>query len=781
MNRFLSLLLCLSLLLSLTACAAPAADITDPSTAPAATEAPTEPTPPTVEAVYADAARAVEDAACLELSATVNKRVSFGTEVHTQSSTQHISIQNYGTDNLICAVEDSTTLGSYLSSSTEFYSDGTAYLLLDSLPFSAQMEPGDYLARFVPAVLLSEGLYTTVSEETDSAGNTVISFTAPTEAEHWAMPAEGILQSASGKATLNNAGALVKSCYSLTYSYGPAQITQETTVSVAYPENLNLRNNIPVAEDAYTQLEYLDAPMLLNRAIYNIHEANSLSATVTGNMTSGFSHDILYTRDQAATFRRGEELLASLQQNRMAENPFSDPEVTKSHLSLIDGVCTLSENDSEPEAQDLTDAQIQERCISAVADHLWSAEYLKSAAMTDLGSVFRLDFGGNDALAELLTQKISAAFYADEAFLTDMANSGTVETLEAVLTIDKYTGYPVYYQSTFKAAYAMDGRDCALSETQVIQFLIGSARTHEVITGTPAPDALPETPATPLFYRVTGAGDQELWLLGTIHIGDNRTAHLPQEIYDALAASDALAVECDTVNATKKLESDPAFAQSVLDAYFYSDKTTLQAHMASPALYESTVDFLKATGMYDNSTEVSRMFLLEQLISGFYTQQSYALYPEKGADQRLIRLAMEQGLEIREIESVEKQAWLFAGFTEELQEWMLLSTLSQTSAAYNAADQELYNLWCAGDETALREYLRTDYTGLTEQEQILQKEYDYAMIQQRNATMLETAFEYLLSGETVFYAVGLAHLLQGNGLVDALRSAGYTVEPVLYN
>ena len=46
--------------------------------------------------------------------------------------------------------------------------------------------------------------------------------------------------------------------------------------------------------------------------------------------------------------------------------------------------------------------------------------------------------------------------------------------------------------------------------------------------------------------------------------------------------------------------------------------------------------------------------------------------------------------------------------------------------------------------------------------------------------MLEAAKTYLESGETVFYAVGLAHLLQENGLVDALREAGYTVEQIAY-
>ena len=43
------------------------------------------------------------------------------------------------------------------------------------------------------------------------------------------------------------------------------------------------------------------------------------------------------------------------------------------------------------------------------------------------------------------------------------------------------------------------------------------------------------------------------------------------------------------------------------------------------------------------------------------------------------------------------------------------------------------------------------------------------------------ALQYLESGDVVFYAVGLAHLLdQNNGLVFTLREAGYTVTLVEY-
>jgi uncharacterized protein YbaP (TraB family) len=74
-----------------------------------------------------------------------------------------------------------------------------------------------------------------------------------------------------------------------------------------------------------------------------------------------------------------------------------------------------------------------------------------------------------------------------------------------------------------------------------------------------------------------------------------------------------------------------------------------------------------------------------------------------------------------------------------------------------------------------------DPAELTEEEQKLVDEYNNAMGTDRNDDMLDVAIGYLESGEVVFYAVGLAHLLAEDGLVNTLRDAGYTVELVTYN
>jgi uncharacterized protein YbaP (TraB family) len=101
-------------------------------------------------------------------------------------------------------------------------------------------------------------------------------------------------------------------------------------------------------------------------------------------------------------------------------------------------------------------------------------------------------------------------------------------------------------------------------------------------------------------------------------------------------------------------------------------------------------------------------------------------------------------------------------------------------------------MWCEGDEQTLIAYLNEededpDTSTMTDEELeqynkelALMEEYNEAMSSSRNVEMVDVAIGYLESDKVVFYAVGLAHLLAEDGLVNALRDAGYTVELVTF-
>ena len=124
---------------------------------------------------------------------------------------------------------------------------------------------------------------------------------------------------------------------------------------------------------------------------------------------------------------------------------------------------------------------------------------------------------------------------------------------------------------------------------------------------------------------------------------------------------------------------------------------------------------------------------------------------------------------------------MMTGYSDALQEMLLKENVYANPEEYWESVDELYELWCAGDEAALIEEMKDDLSEMTEEELKLYEEYNKAMMTDRNDGMLNVAKQYLESGDVVFYAVGLAHLLdENNGLVFTLREAGYTVTLVEY-
>ena len=192
------------------------------------------------------------------------------------------------------------------------------------------------------------------------------------------------------------------------------------------------------------------------------------------------------------------------------------------------------------------------------------------------------------------------------------------------------------------------------------------------------------------------------------------------------------------------------------------------------------------------------------LVKHFYNKA------QKEAEEKI---AEENGVPLWEVESTLFQIQMLNGYSDHLQEFELYSAVYSHGAENWEGTEELYELWCAGDEAALIEEMVRESWVITEEDiaeweaeenlepedlediayvkenlgyintelEKIYREYTNAMEISRNADMLKVAKEYLESGKTIFYAVGLAHLLAEEGLVNTLRDAGYTVELVTYS
>ena len=418
---------------------------------------------------------------------------------------------------------------------------------------------------------------------------------------------------------------------------------------------------------------------------------------------------------------------------------------------------------------------IYDEVISGWIDY----SFMTDCEVKDLGDILLFEFKGSEELAGLIEDDISYEFFEDKDFLDNLASKYVTQMMDFYIAIDKNFGLPTAAGFTYTGYHVIDGVQYPIAREVSSSIYLASNESYKAITGNAMPDTGDAEGPTPLFYHVTGANGEELWLLGTIHVGDERTGALPDEILNALYASDALAVEC-IPDALKDEVKDPAVAQEYADAYYYTDGTTARDHITDDALYEFSWDLMKANGFCNYLLPYMKTSMWENTISGNLARLSYSLSSDKGVDNRLQKLAESHNIPIRQVESNIFQIKMMTGWSDALAESLLASAVAYDLQTYTAEIMELYAMWCEGDEVALKEYLTQDTSDMTAEELALWNEYHKAMETDRNKHMAETAIEYLESGETVFYAVGLAHVIAEDGLVNALRDAGYTVEPVTY-
>lgn len=792
-RRIVSWVICLCMLLSFAGCTSQP----DPTEPPQTTAAPiietTVPpvTEPPADELYSAARAEVENAANLVLTVTMSRKRSVGGETYSEAATQTISMQNLGQDNLRVSVQDSTTVDGYVLSSQEYYEAGQVWMLFENLPFTSEMDAESYLDRFLPALLLDASLYGSVTAEA-TAGGYNLTFSEPTAAESWLTGEQAELHSAQGTAVLDSEGHLVRTGYIASYTFGSTRYDVDYSVAVSIPETLELSNTLPASGEEYVTLSFIDAPWVLSQATYDIMASTNLTCTTVDTMVTQAGGAVFSQQEYLDLYGTGADTMTNY---KLSIN-LQDYTGVVDEYELVENtqkkILKITENDGNPASRLLSEAQVNNLrtdYVNTILDFVWEPADLTGATIEDLGSVYLLELTGNDALGEVYEGAACKSFWTDENFLRNLASDYRTDTLSAYLSIDKYSGLPVAFGFTYEGIHTIQGGEYLLSDQWDQTFFLGSNTAYEAITEEPLPDSEPEEKAKPLFYHVTGENGQEMWLIGTIHVGDDRTGYLPQEIYDALLASDALAVEFDMDAFDEALENDDNLLSQVQSAYFYADGSMTKEHL-DEEIYERGVKMLKATGNYFMNAEYLKPYLWSQSIDNFMLRQGYALTSDKGVDNRLLDIARDNEIKILDVESGLFQIQMMTGYSAELQELLLEESLYTDSAAYCESVGDLYEKWCAGDEAVLREELsdEVDTSEFTEEElqeyeaqKHLIEEYNKAMSYDRNDGMLKKAIEYLESGEVIFYAVGLAHLLNDvNGLVDTLRDAGYTVELVSY-
>ena len=307
--------------------------------------------------------------------------------------------------------------------------------------------------------------------------------------------------------------------------------------------------------------------------------------------------------------------------------------------------------------------------------------------------------------------------------------------------------------------------------------------TDAVSTSESVADTTDETDAVsaaPLMWRVTDKDGHTLYLFGTIHVGDERNDAVMKRVAPVLESCDALAVEFDVVT----YETDTQRMINDMIQYVLPLGSTVSDYMPEE-LYNRSYELIGRAGLTPSVFRQYNLAWWAQLVDTAMLMIYSDLDSGKAMDSLLIKHANKKGIPVLEVESSGFQMTMLNSFDNELYLMQIEDSLNNAES-YNDELTKLYGLWLSGDRDAFWSYLENgegdteDGQEYTEEQIAMIEDYNRTLMDDRNVGMCDKALEYLKSGQTVFFAVGSAHMANEKGLVQLLTDAGCTVETFTY-
>ena len=303
--------------------------------------------------------------------------------------------------------------------------------------------------------------------------------------------------------------------------------------------------------------------------------------------------------------------------------------------------------------------------------------------------------------------------------------------------------------------------------------LVGCTPAAEPVTTTvPATEKTTEpaeSSITPLLYQVTDEAGHTIWLFGSIHVGREDFYPLPDYVTDAFETAEALAVEFDL----RAYEKDLIAAAKDMALLVYPDGSTIKDHI-DPTLYEEAATLLEDAPIPVSMLDRYMPSMWWNLIESLALENS-SLDAQLGIDMHMIDAAYEAEKPVISIESASSQYSMLAGFSPELQEFLLQNTVQSIKSGLSLWQTELLvDPWAEGDEDVLSDFLSTTEE-IPDEAALLYAEYEKALITDRNLSMTDFAENALKEGKPMMICVGAAHIVGKGAMAQLLQERGYTV------
>lgn len=261
------------------------------------------------------------------------------------------------------------------------------------------------------------------------------------------------------------------------------------------------------------------------------------------------------------------------------------------------------------------------------------------------------------------------------------------------------------------------------------------------------------------FLWKVSQGENSIYLLGSIHYLRKEHFPLRPSILDALDQSKRLVLEID-------LDSlSPATTQRVtLEKALYGDGTTL-AQNIDPDTYRLAAERASQLGLDIKVLSPMKPWFVALTMTAFKLRQ-LGLDAALGVDRQLAERAKRGGKPINGLETFEFQLDIFDRLSKREQEMMLRETVAELERLdHNIA--RIVQAWLDGDGAALEKLM---LTGMREYPDLYQR-----LIVERNRRWLPE-IEKIIAAGGAMVVVGAGHLVGQDGVIELLKSRGYTLE-----
>lgn len=260
--------------------------------------------------------------------------------------------------------------------------------------------------------------------------------------------------------------------------------------------------------------------------------------------------------------------------------------------------------------------------------------------------------------------------------------------------------------------------------------------------------------AAPALWSAT-RDHQQLWLFGSIHLGDQRMAPLPPALTQALKQSRLLLMEVDPAQISMP---------QLVPLLTLGGNETWNDRLGRGLAAE-----LRRTASAHGLGQLERLapwFATLQLSQAKTRALGYT--PELGIDGQIHRMAEQQGLPVRGLEPPSLVFELMSRLNEAgLEDDFVRHSLDEM-AEMDTHLNELVNAWQNGDEQALQALLSQ------QQNPELSAFIEQQLLDRRNRLWLEQLTT--MDAPEVLVVVGALHLYGERGLIAGLTEHGFTLK-----